>query len=650
MNLPSLPSRPAFSIAALGCLLAGPAAAQTASPLLPAGAVSAFPRVQPNDNEVPAGTLKGGVRTIALEVTRADWRLETLDGPGLLVAAIAEEGGPPVIPAPLIRVEAGTRLRVRVTNRLEETAVTVFGLHTRAAVVADPGVASAISSGEDGARNPDGFELAPGETATVDFDAGAPGTYLYWVREGPELDPESEAADSEREQLAGAFVVDPAGGSPPDRIFVMNIFSDPVDESVSPSGFVEGLAINGRSWPFTERMRLTVGDELRWRVVNASRREHPMHLHGFFYSVLSRGIATGDTIYEPENRRLVVTESMRGRTTMSMQWTPTRPGRWLFHCHLSFHVSSEIRLPGAVEADAEHADSHMAGLVVGIEVAPGASDLISRGPPVDVDLFANEYGDRPGYRYGFARDPEFAADSLTEVPGPVLVFHQFQAVNATVHNGLSVPTGVHWHGLELDSWADGVPDWSASDGRVSPAISPGESFTYRLSLLRPGTFIYHSHLDDVHQLSGGLYGALLVLPEGERFDPRTDHVMVWGWNRVTGGIPEGIDLNGRLEQPDQTARVGEEHRFRIINIAPAGRISAWLTRDGETVPITLRAKDGADLPDRQRVPVDRLAPLSVGETADFTWAPGEPGDYELRVGSPWRADRYLTQRWTVRPR
>jgi FtsP/CotA-like multicopper oxidase with cupredoxin domain len=265
-----------------------------------------------------------------------------------------------------------------------------------------------------------------------------------------------------------------------------------------------------------------------------------------------------------------------------------------------------------------------------------------------VDLFANEYGDRTGYRYGFALDPDFAADSLTDVPGPLLVFNQFQTVNATVHNRMAVPTGIHWHGLELDAWADGVPNWSASDGRVSPAIAPGDSFTYRLSLMRPGTFVYHSHLDDIHQLTGGLYGPLLVLPEGERFDPRTDHVMVWGWNHPDGEGMDQMDLNGRREQPDATAQVGERHRFRVINIAPAGRISAWLTLDGDIMPITLHAKDGADLPPHQRVPVDRLPHLSVGETADFTWTPTAPGTYELHVGKDPEAN--LVQRWVVQPR
>ena len=33
-----------------------------------------------------------------------------------------------------------------------------------------------------------------------------------------------------------------------------------------------------------------------------------MHLHGFFYEVISRGTLLEDTVYEPENRRMIVTE------------------------------------------------------------------------------------------------------------------------------------------------------------------------------------------------------------------------------------------------------------------------------------------------------------------------------------------------------
>jgi hypothetical protein len=126
--------------------------------------------------------------------------------------------------------------------------------------------------------------------------------------------------------------------------------------------------------------------------------------------------------------------------------------------------------------------------------------------------------------------------------------------------------------------------------------------------------------------------------------------MVWGWNHPDGAGMDHRELNGRHYQPEGTARVGETHRFRVMNIAPADRIFAWLTRDGDTVPITLRAKDGADLPPHQRVPVDRLPRLGAGEAADFTWTPTTPGIYELHVGFPRGPEANLTQRWVVRER
>ncbi len=86
-----------------------------------------------------------------------------------------------------------------------------------------------------------------------------------------------------------------------------------------------------------------------------------------------------------------------------------------------------------------------------------------------------------------------------------------QPTYVTVVNQLGQPTGVHWHGLELESWSDGVAGWSRTGDIAFSAMQPGESFTAELALQRAGTFVYHSHLNDRDQLTTGLYGPLLVL-------------------------------------------------------------------------------------------------------------------------------------------
>ncbi len=378
-------------------------------------------------------------------------------------------------------------------------------------------------------------------------------------------------------------------------------------------------------------------------IINGSKRNHPMHLHGFFYEVLSIGSVEKDDIYTKENQRLVVTEFMRGLTTMEMRWTPTRPGNWLFHCHLSFHVSPEIRLPLAEEHDQKH--NHMAGLVMGIEVQPGETDLISKGEVKKLDLYVNEYSDDPNSIFGFSLDPEFKPDSIhLSDPGPLLLLEQYRTTEVTVRNRMSQATSVHWHGLELDSWADGVANFSASDGKVSPIVNPGESFTYKLSQMRPGTFIYHSHLNDIEQLTGGLYGPLVVTPEGESYDYETNHIYIYQFKRSLSQ-PSVNGIGRSMPQPNKEIKVGESHRLRLINIAPAGNIRIEMTKDSLSYPLQAWAKDGANLPENQQILVDVGYNIGVGETIDYIFKPTEVGIYELYIGN--RRERSAKQRWIV---
>jgi len=189
---------------------------------------------------------------------------------------------------------------------------------------------------------------------------------------------------------------------------------------------------------------------------------------------------------------------------------------------------------------------------------------------------------------------------------------------------------VHWHGLELESYSDGVSGWSGHPGHVAPLIAPSDSFTARLTMPRAGTFMYHTHLNDLEQLSSGLYGALIVREPRDPFDPATDHVFVMGW--------DGFDLdsqyplvNGDSILPPMTWRAGSKHRIRLVVIGPGGRVDTKLAQDSVVMRWTPVAKDGADLPDAQRVARPAQLRMESGETADFEFTPPRRGEYVMTM-------------------
>ena len=103
-------------------------------------------------------------------------------------------------------------------------------------------------------------------------------------------------------------------------------------------------------------------------------------------------------------------------------------------------------------------------------------------------------------------------------------------------NHLTESTAIHWHGIELDSYYDGVHGFSGWIAASTPMIEPGGTFVVRFTPPRAGTFIYHTHLHDYRQLSSGLYGPIVVTDTDETFDPATDHVIVLGRS--------GLDVRG----------------------------------------------------------------------------------------------------------
>jgi FtsP/CotA-like multicopper oxidase with cupredoxin domain len=584
-----------------------------------------LPVVHANDNRIAAGTMRRGTLDLQLVVTMAKWRPESDSGPVVTAAVFAEEGHAPQIPAPLIRVREGTPIAASVHNALTDSTVGIIGL------VDHP------------ATKQETLFVRPGETKMVKFAAGLPGTYLYRAIVGSHSPKDTL---HEREQAAGAFVVDPHGGSPEDRIFVINIWGD----QTGPTSYSNALAINGRSWPWTERLDAIVGDTLRWRVVNASNRVHPMHLHGAYFRVDGKGDAFGDSAYAPSARRLAVTEDLDPESTMFLAWSPVRSGRWIFHCHIAFHViPTAARLEPAEHGGHDETSSnpleHMAGLVLGIDakLKPGAHEA-TRGEPRRLDLYVQEGAKRGrseramGFVLQQGSTPP-APDSVV-IPGTTLVLTRNEPTDILVHNRLKETTAIHWHGLELESYSDGVAGWSGTAAKPAHSIPAGGTFLAHLSMPRAGTFIYHTHLRDLTQLASGLYGGIVVLEAGQRFDPRTDHVFVAGWDGEDTTVHLLVNGDSTWSSPLEM-HVGETHRLRFINIGAAAQAFFTLRRDSTLSTWRALAKDGADLPASQATVRPAKVLIDIGETYDFEFTPAQAGEYVLSTpvapkGAMWK--------------
>jgi FtsP/CotA-like multicopper oxidase with cupredoxin domain len=605
-------------------LLSAFLALAAAAPAAPRGAET----VVPNDNRTPGGTLDGGVRRLRLVARTATWHPTRRVDSTVTVMAFAEDGSAPRIPGPLLRAETGVEVRVSVRNDLPDSTLVVHGLR------AGTGVAAAD----------DTLHVAPGTEREVAFRAGAPGTYLYWGTTTHSPLADRPWRDS---QLTGAIVVDPAGArpDPAERILVITVLDLYPDDTVrnTKKEDVFERAINGRGWPDNERLAYAVGDTVRWRWVNGSYLPHPMHLHGFHFDVTARGERNADTTYAPDARRTVVTEFMVAGSTFAMEWVPTRAGHWLMHCHMRPHVTPWPERPDSVRAHdghdvARHATTAMEGLVLGVTVAdPAAADAPIVAPARRLRLLAQAAGREGGTRAvarGFVlqRGAEPRRDSVS-VPGSPLVLTRDEPVAITVVNRLREHTTVHWHGMELESVYDGVSGWSRTRGSVAPMVAPGDSFTVAFAPPRAGTFLYHTHMDEGPQLVTGMYGPLLVLEPGARWDPATDHVVMIG-SAVERDSVRNLVVNGRRAPAPLALRAGATHRLRLINIHSAGPAVVTLSAARDSTPLRWRprAKDGADLPAAARGERPaRLTRFGVGETYDFEWTPARAMDAVLTV-------------------
>ena len=595
---------------------------------LPRPAANA-PLATVNQNRVPAGRLAKGTLTLELDVVEAAYQPDGSDDPVVRILALAERGKAPQVPGPLLRAPVGTTVHLSLRNR-SDSALMFSGFR------------------QSMKPKDDTLQLAAGATRELTFRLDKEGTFFYWgVLKGLTAWQQRDWLDS---QLSAAFVVDPAGTSPTsprDRIFMVTEWF----HGYPDRAFESALVFNGKAWPHNEKITLAQGDSVHWRFINAAAIEHPLHLHGFYYRIERRGGERGDSAIAPALQPLQNMQTVREGETMSIAWVPTTPGNWVFHCHFASHVGQAVTLHGSPDANVVHQaggpmEMHeapvgghdMHGLVIGLHVtpAPGYKEPVVAERRT-IRLLAQKkphrlYGYQTAYGFVLQQGDSMPARDSIQIPGPVLELRRGQPVRLLVKNTMDEYTGVHWHGLEIESFPDGVPNFSGMGAHIMRPIAPGDSFAAEFTPPRSGTFPYHSHLNELRQIGSGMYGAIIVTDAPR--DTARDHLVVAGG----GGVPmfdkfgpSFLLVNGRATPRAIHMTVGDTNRLRIVSIHSDEILRFRLGSDSTVARWTPLAKDGADLPPALRRAETATVEMGPGQTADYLYVPEHVGRMTLEV-------------------
>ncbi len=223
-----------------------------------------------------------------------------------------------------------------------------------------------------------------------------------------------------------------------------------------------------------------------------------------------------------------------------------------------------------------------------------------------------------------------------------------------VHTHLTTmmaPHTIHHHGIEPDTFNDGVGHYSFDvDG----------SYTYQWRASQAGTYFYHCHLNTVLHAEMGMYGALIIDPPGGpgtafTGGPSYDVEAIWAvddidmawhclpWDaalcggdaRLNDFNPDLFCINGLGEDLTETdssvaitAAAGESILLRYIM---AGYVPQRVNFPAGLGDVYIIAEDGRPLPQAQLVPVGGSVLMTPAERYEFLIQPGSPGTYPVDI-------------------
>ena len=227
-------------------------------------------------------------------------------------------------PGPTIECVEGDKVRIFVTNKLpEHTTIHWHGVR--------------LPNGMDGVGGLTQPHIKPGETFAYEFVMTHSGTFMYH----PHADEMVQMAMG----MHGFIVVHPKNPSQyrVDRDFVFLINAWDIDPGSATPRVNTMLdfnlwTFNSRAFPGIDPLVVRKGDRVRIRMGNLTMTSHPIHLHGYNFSITGTdGGWLPKSAQWPEVTIDVPVGAMR-----AFEFVADEPGDWALHCHKSHHTMNAM--------------------------------------------------------------------------------------------------------------------------------------------------------------------------------------------------------------------------------------------------------------------------------------------------------------------
>lgn len=268
--------------------------------------------ITPNGSTLP-WTMEEGIKVFHLVAEPVKQEF----APGLVVNCWGYNGQ---TPGPTIEAIEGDRVRILVTNRLPEaTTVHWHGI--------------LLPNGMDGVTGLNQKPIPPGETFKYEFTLRQSGTHMYH----PHYDEMTQLALG----MMGFFIIhpkNPTADEKVDRDFAIMLaeWAIPIGAATPLPMSLESnyFTFNSKVFPGTDPLVVKKGEKVRIRLANLGLNSHPIHLHGYEFTVVAQGAKRMKSSAQYE----AVTINVPVGDTCEIEFIADAPGDWAFHCHKSHHT------------------------------------------------------------------------------------------------------------------------------------------------------------------------------------------------------------------------------------------------------------------------------------------------------------------------